>query len=151
MRFMQDSLANLVSNLPPESFEILKTFFPKKEQWKLLLRKVVLPYDYFDGFDKLKETKLPPIEDFYSSLNEQSISEEDHQHAFKVWDVFEMKTIRNYHDTYVTSDTAQLADVFENFRKLCVRVFGLDPAHYFTAPGLFFDALFKHTGHRGSF
>ena len=58
-----------------------------------------------------------------------------------MWEVFGMGTLRDYHDTYVTADTTQLADVFKNFRKLCMKVFQLDP-------GLVFDALFKHTRHR---
>ena len=96
---MQDSLANLVSNLPPESFKILKTFFPDEEQFKLLLRKGEFPYDYLDGFDKLDVTKISPIEALYSKLNEYGISVENYQHAKKVWEVFAMKTLRDYHNT----------------------------------------------------
>lgn len=44
------------------------------------------------------------------------------------------------------TDVAQLADVFENFRELCLRQYGLDPAHYLTAPGLAWDALLKKSG-----
>ena len=117
---MDDSLANLVSNLPPESFEILKRFFPDVEKFKLLLKKGVFPYDFFDGFDRLKETKLPTMEEFYSRLNECDIEIKDYQHAEKVWGAFDMKIFKEYHDTYLTGDTAQLADVFENFRKLCM-------------------------------
>ena len=105
LRFMQDSLANLVSNLSPESFEILKRFFPDEEQFELLLRKGVFPYDFFDGFNKLNAKKLPPIEAFYSIMNECGI--EDHQHAKKVWEVFAMKTLRDYHNTYLIGYTAR--------------------------------------------
>ena len=75
-------------------------------------------------------------------------SEEDYQYVLKSWDMFGMKTNRDYHNTYVTSDTCQLADVVQNFRKLCMKVYKLVPAQYYTAPGLFFDDLFKYTGHR---
>ena len=139
-RFINHSLANLVSYLPQESFEILKTFFPKEKHWKLLLKKGAYPY-HFDSLDKLKETKLPPIEASFSSLNgEEAISEEEYQHEVTKWDDFEMKTFRDYHDTYVTSDTCQLADAVQNFTKICMEVHKLDPAQYYTAPGLFFDA-----------
>ena len=90
----------------------------------------------------------PPIENVYSLLYECGISEDDFEHAKKVWKAFEMKTFRDYHNTYVISDTLQIADVFENFRKLCMKVFRVDPAHYYTAPGLFWDVLFKHTKHK---
>ena len=92
---MDDSLANLVSNLPPESFENLKRFFPDVEKFKLLLRKGVFPYDFFDGSDKLNETKLPPIEYFFSRLNDCGIEDEDYQHAENVWETFDMKTLGN--------------------------------------------------------
>ena len=52
----------------------------------------------------------------------------------------------DYHDLYVTTDTLLLAGVFENFRRVCKQNYGLDPANYFTAPGLSWDALLKHTG-----
>ena len=59
-----------------------------------------------------------------------------------------MKIFREYHDTYLAGDTVQLADVFENFRKLCMDNYGLDPAQYFTVPGMIWDALFKIRKHK---
>ena len=50
------------------------------------------------------------------------------------------------HNLCVATDSAQLADVFENFRKVCQEKYGLDPAHYYSAPGLSWDALLKKTG-----
>ena len=50
-----------------------------------------------------------------------------------------------YHDLYVQSDTAQLADVYEQFRTLCLREYKLDPAYYCTAPGLTLNACLKYT------
>ena len=51
-----------------------------------------------------------------------------------------------YHDLYVSTDVLLLADVFENFRKVCQEKYGLDPAHYYSAPGLSWDTLLKKTG-----
>ncbi|KAK3698312.1 hypothetical protein QZH41_006011 [Actinostola sp. cb2023] len=115
------------------------------EKLQLLLRKGVFPYDWFNGFDKLEATQLPPKEAFYSKLNDTDISEEDHQHAEKVWETFSMKTMREYHDLYLESDVLLLADVFENFRDACVKNYGLDSAWYYTAPGLAWDAALKLT------
>ena len=52
----------------------------------------------------------------------------------------------DYHDLYVETDAALLADVFVNFRELCLDKYGPDPAHYYTSPGLSQDALLKKTG-----
>ena len=57
-----------------------------------------------------------------------------------------MKTFLDYHELYNETDVLLLADVFENFRDLCLKIYGLDPAHYFTAPGLAWDACLKRTG-----
>ena len=56
---------------------------------------------------------------FYSNLNLDDISDEDYAHAQKVWDVFEIKNLGEYHDLYVQSDTLLLSDVYENFRNMC--------------------------------
>ena len=66
--------------------------------------------------ERFEENKLPPKEAFYSRLMGEGISNEDYEHAKKVWDVFEMKTLQNYQYLYNETDVLLLADVFENFR-----------------------------------
>ena len=95
--------------------------------------------------EKLKETKLPPKEAFYSRLSDEGISDEVYQHARKVWEMFEMKNLEDYHNLYNRVDVLLLADVFENFRDICIKNYKLDPAHYYTAPGLAWDASLKVT------
>ena len=97
-----------------------------------------------DCFDKFNE-KLPPKEDFYSIMNNEHISNKDYQHAKTVWETFKLKTMGEYHDLYLKSDILLLADVFENFRKTCLEYYKLDPCHYFTSPGLSWDAMLKMT------
>ena len=143
-KFLQTSLANLVSNLQPSDFINTKHVF--KTNTSLLTRKGLYPYDYVSTLDKLSETQLPPKEEFYSRLNDEDISNEDYQHAINVWNTFGCKTIRDYHDLYLKSDVLLLADVFENFRKTCLHHYKLDPAHYYTSPGLAWDACLKTTG-----
>ena len=57
-----------------------------------------------------------------------------------------MKTIGDYHDLYLMTDTLLLADVFESFRAFSLRAYGLDPAHYYTGPGVAWDAALNITG-----
>ena len=102
----------------------------------LLLRKGVYPYDYMDNWERFDETLLPSREAFYSNLNMEDITDADYRHANKVFEEFKLKHLGEHHDLYVKSDKLLLADVFENFRKMCIKVYELDPAHFLTAPGL---------------
>ena len=145
-KFMSTSLDSLVKNLPEDALNNLRREFPEEEKLNLLKRKGVYPYEYMDGLDRLKETQLPPREAFYSRLTGEDISDEDYQHALNVWNAFEMKTLQDYHDLYNDTDVLLLADVFENFRNICLENYKLDPAHYFRAPGLAWDACLKMTG-----
>ena len=81
----------------------------------LLLQKGVYPYENMDNWKKFDETTLPPKEAFYSNLNLEDMSGEDYAHVQKVWDVFKIKYLGEYHDLYVQSDPLLLADVYENF------------------------------------
>ena len=142
-QFMSSSLEKLVSNIPRESLKYTSQVFEGQEL-DLMARKGVYPYDYMDSFNKFNE-KLPPKEEFYSILNDEHISDEDYQHAQNVWNTFSLKNMGEYHDLYLASDTLLLADVFENFRKTCLEYYKLDPCHYFTSPGLSWDAMLKMT------
>ena len=140
-KLMATSLDSLVKNLPKESFKNLSKFY-KGDQLNLIKRKGVFPYDWFDNFNKLSANHLPPKESFHSILNDSGISDEDYLHAQRVW---EMKTMRDYHDLYRKSDVLLLSDVFENFRDVCLDNYRLDPIFYYTAPGLAWDACLKMT------
>ena len=146
-QFMNFSLDNLVKNLPDEAFKYTDEEF-QGEELKLVKRKGVYPYDHMDSFQKFEETELPTKEQFYSLLNNESISDEDYQHAQNVWKTFNMKSMGDYLDVYQKADVLLLADVFENFRKTCLQYYKLDPCHYFTAPGLSWDAMLKMTNIR---
>jgi hypothetical protein len=99
-----------------------------------------------DGFNKLGETALPPKKKFFSKLNDEGISNADYGRAQSVWKTFNMQTMRDYHDLYLKTDVLLLADVMENFREVCKANYGLDPAWYYTSPGLSWDAALKLTG-----
>ena len=141
-KFMSSGLSELVDNLT--CFPNLRRHF-EGEQLELVKRKGVYPYDYVNCFERLAETCLPPIECWYSRLSDKDISAVDHEHAHKVWDKFGMKTMRDYHDLYLKTDVLLLADVFEEFRNICLENYELDPAWYYTLPGLAWDACLKMT------
>ena len=102
----------------------------------LLFRKGVYPYEYMDSWERFDETSLPDKELFYSSLNMENIDDIDYRHGNNVFKKFKLKNLGEYHDLYVQSDTLLLADVFENFRNMCINVYDLDPAHFLSLPGL---------------
>ena len=112
-------------------------------KFELLLRKGVYPYEYMDSWKRFKEESLSDKESFYSKLNKGGISDEDYAHAQKVWDAIKIKNLGEYHDLYVQSDTALLADVFESFRDKCLEIYELDPAHFLSAPGVAWQACLK--------
>ena len=144
-KFMSTSLEKLVDNLPKDDCINLGSYY-SGDKFNLLARKGVYPYEYMDSLEKLKETALPPKEAFYSRLNDGGISDEDYTHAQNVWKTFKMKYFKDYHELYNKADVLLLADVFENFRNISLKNYGLDPAHYYTAPGLTWDAALKFTG-----
>ena len=98
-----------------------------------------------NSWEKFDETSLPDKKAFYSNLNLEDISDEDNGHAQKVWDLFEIKNRGKYHDLYVQSDTFLLPDVFENFRNMCLDIYGLDPVYFVLTPGLAWQACLKKT------
>ena len=142
-QFMSSSLDKLVSNLPKESLKYTSKRF-QGMKLNLMAKKGVYAYDYMDSFDKFNE-QLPAKEDFFSILNNEHITDEDYNHALDVWKTFNIRNMGDYHNLYLTSDILLLADVFENFRKTCLEYYKLDPCHYFTSPGLSWDAMLKMT------
>ena len=143
-KFTLSGLNGLVKNLSREDLKETARFFGEKID--LVSRKGVYPYEFMDDFEKFKKQSLPKKTSFFSRLKQEKISEEDFLHAQKVWKEFELKNMGDYHDLYLKTDVLLLSDVMENFRKLCEKHYELDPAHFFTVPGMAWDAMLKMTG-----
>ena len=141
---MSSSLDKLVSNLSKDDLIYTSKAF-KGKRLDLMSQKGVYPYDYMDSFEKFNEKELQTKDQFYSILNDQHITDGEHNHAKEVWNTFMIRTLGDYHDLYLVSDVLLLTDVFENFRKTCMQYYKLDPCHYFTSPGLSWDAMLKMT------
>ena len=143
-QFMSSSLDKLVSNLPKDDLIYTSKAF-KGKRLDLLSKKGVYPYDFMDSFEKFNNRELPTKDQFYSIVNDEHVTDDEYDHAKKVWDTFYIKTMGEYHDLYLVSDMLLLTNVFENFRKTCMQYYKLDPCHYFTSPGLSWDAMLKMT------
>ena len=145
-KFMASSLGGLVDNLKKsglDKFVYLEKEF--KEKFELLTQKGIYPYDYMNSLEKFSETQLPAKEDFYSKLNDCGVTDKEYDYAQTIWEKFELKNLGEYHDLYLKTDVLLLADVFEEFRNICMENYSLDPAWYYTSPGLSWDALLKHS------
>ena len=140
--FMAGTLEVLAKHLTDENLIETKKVFG--EDWELAKQKGVFPYEWLNSVERFKEI-LPEKDKFYSQLNEEGISEKDYEHAWEVWKRCKMKNMGDYHDFYLKSDVCLLSDVFEEFRKVCKRHYGLDPAWFYTSPGLAWDSALKES------
>ena len=147
LQFMNASLSDLVENLESkgwDGFSILEQVFGSKAS--LLTRKGVFPYDYIDSWKRFDEPCLPPKKLFYNKLTKTPLSSPDYKYGKLIFKAFKKKNLGKYHDLYLLCDTILLACVFEQFRKMSLENFNLDPVHYLTAPGLVWDAALKMSG-----
>jgi hypothetical protein len=143
--FMAESLDSLTKNLKKSGihkFKYMNEYF--KNDNELMLRKGIYPYEYIPSFEKFNETE--PIQDnFYSSLNNEHLTDADYAHFLKVWEHMKIKNLGEYHDLYLKTVVILLADIFENFRNFGMSKYGLAPAYYYTLPGFVWDSMLKMT------
>ena len=132
---MASSLDSLTNNFVKGGKKLTGFEDYSEQQYELLVRKGVYPY----------ETQLPPIEVFYSSLNMTNVSEDDYEHVQRVWNTFRICNLGEYPDLYLRTDVILLVSVFEAFRDTCLEHYFLDPAHFYTSPGLAWKACLKKT------
>ena len=89
-----------------------------------------------DDWEKFNKSLLPEKEDFYSHLNMEDVTDADYEHTKRVRRISGIRKLGEYHDLHVQSDTLLLADLFENFRNMCLEIYDLDSVKYFSPPGL---------------
>ena len=116
-----------------------------KKPLELVKCKGIYPYEWVDSFNKFKWNCLPDKERFYSGLEDCKITDEEYNRALSVWNAFNMKTFGEYHDLYLKCDVLLLCDIFEKIIDTCLEYYKLDPCHYFSSPGLAWDAILKMT------
>ena len=101
------------------------------ENYQLLCKKGIYPYDYFDNTKKYNEQKLPNKEEFFNEINNKNISDEDYAHAKNVFEKFECKNLLDYSILYLKTDLCHISNVF--------------PRHSYTLPGFSWQAMLKLT------
>ena len=141
-----DTLVNVIAKDDVAKFKHTRRHFNSDNLFKLGIRKGVYPYEYMSDSSKFEDKTLPPIENFFSRLYDEGISQDDYERAKEVWREFGITNMREYHDLYLKTDVLLLADVFENFRNVAMENYALDAAHFYTTPGLSFAACLKQTG-----
>ena len=155
MQFMNSSLDKLVKNLSDEDFKYLVKEFGF-DNLKILKQKCAYPYEYMNSFKRFNEEKLCARKYFFSPIRKGKIDEdgkisdgyisiENYLTCEKIWNRFKMKNMGDYHDHCLKKDVLLLADVFEKFISTCIKHYELDPCHYFSSPGLSWDAVLKMT------
>uniref|UniRef100_A0A158P4F2 C2H2-type domain-containing protein n=1 Tax=Tetranychus urticae TaxID=32264 RepID=A0A158P4F2_TETUR len=145
LAFLLSSLDALANNLSDdEKTKFLIQMFPA-DDLPFLFSKGRLPYEYMDSWEKFEEKSLPPREAFYSSLSLKTIDTDTFKRLTSIWSHFNCKNLGDFHDIYLKVDVLLLASVFQNFRATSLEQFGLDPCHYFSTPGLTWDASLKLT------
>ena len=147
-KFMVSSLDLLTNNLVCGGRKLTGFEDYSELQYDLLTRKGIYPYEYVSSWDKFEESQLPPIESFHSNFNMSNVSKDDYERPQRVWKKFRIRNLGEYHDLYLRTDVILLANVFEAFRATCLEHYGLDPAHFYTSPGLAWKACLKKTGVR---
>ena len=143
--FMSKGLDKLVNDLNGNLPKTIQYLEDKGYCTTTLLRKGVYPYSYFDSFDKFNEEKLPEIEKCFDILSNKKMPKEEYNYMCDVYKLLNCKNLGDYHDFYLKMDVLLLVDVFEKFREMSLENYKLDPAHYYGAPGLSWDAMLKNS------
>ncbi|XP_065204586.1 uncharacterized protein LOC135834592 [Planococcus citri] len=150
-KFLSEPLSKLAKNLEMCHFKNLKKWFdntvpPGNDSlFNLLTEKLAYPYDYMDSLEKYDEEELPSRGNFYNSLNDEHVDEQEFLRAQKIWEHFNIKNLKEFTMLYNKIDVLLLADVIENFRKTALEIYKLDPLWYYTTPGFAWDCMLKTT------
>lgn len=150
LNFINGSLASLTKDLLTKNDNNLSVFLQfltsNKDKQILLHRKGVFPYEWLTDINLLKQRSLPDKTTFFDRLSQTEISDDDYNHANKVWSLFNCKTMKDYLELYLKLDVMLLAAVVESYRQTTYDHFKIDALHYVSSPSLCFDAMLKITG-----
>lgn len=145
-RFLSSSLSSLANSLTLNDYKYTRKELKEPEKLNLVLRKGVFPYSWLDSKEKFSQCELPLKNAFYNDLTGDHITDLEYEHAQNVFRAFNCRNMGDYSDIYLKTDVLLLCDIFERFRELSLKMFKLDPNHYFTAAGFSWNSMLKFTG-----
>ena len=141
--FIKGSLNDLSKNLNDKNKIITKEHF--KDNFELMKYKVCFPYEFITK-ENIYNENLPSIENFYSSLKLDGISQKDYDKTLEIYEKLNCKNIKEYLDIYLKFDICLQADIFNVFRKCIWDKFEIDCSKYITSCSLSLDLMLKYTG-----
>ena len=139
---LEEALLNYMGENDPK---ILKTGFPDK--WKYLTKKLAYPYEYFNNIDDYQK----PVDnlekkDFFSKLKNKCPDDEEIERTKEIIKIFDIKDGEELTEIYLKSDVLLLACVFENFIKVSINEFKINPLYCVSLPGYTWQCGLKYTG-----
>ena len=140
--FIKGSLNDLSKNLNDKNKIITREHF--KDNFELLNEKTCFPYEFITK-ENIYNKELPPIENFYSSLKLDNISEKDYNKTLEIYKKLNCKNIKEYLDIYLKLDICLQADIFNVFRNTIWNKFEIDCSKYITSCSLSLDLMLKYT------
>ena len=141
LNFVKGSLNDLSKNLNDKI--ITKEHFP--DNFELLKYKTCFPYEFITK-ENIYNENLPSIENFYSSLKLDNISEKDYSKTLEIYKKLNCNNIKEYLDIYLKLDICLQADIFNVFRYTIYDKFEIDCSKYITSCSLSLDLMLKYTG-----
>ena len=142
-QFLNSLLDSLVKNLDKVDFKYLSYEF-HSNVLDLVKQKEFYPYEYMSDFKKFKE-ELISKEKFNSSFIGKKISGKEYDHVLKVWNKFEMKAMKIYHDLHLKYNFFCWQICLKKFRNSSLKSYKLCLSHYLSAPGLSWGAMLNMT------
>ena len=140
--FLNKSLDYLTGTINDEDRISLKQEFGE-ENYQLLTKKGIYPYDYFDNIKKYDEQQLPNKEEFFNKINNKNISDENYEHAKNVFEKFNCNNLLEYSILYLKTDICHLSDVFQKFSDFAYETYEIDPRHSYTLSGFSWQCMLK--------
>lgn len=145
--FLPSSLAKIIEGMEkiPKNFPTLYEFAKSDEKFRKLCRKGVFAYSFLDDEKKLSMKGLPSKDCFFDELSNKHITYKEFLYAKMIYETFECKNFQDYMVLYLCTDVCLLIDSFEQFRKMILECFKLDPLHFISTPHLSLHAMLKMT------
>ena len=132
-KFLSSSLDDLVKKLHNDGvdcFRYTRCTFGDSDQ--NFFDKGVYPYEYMTSRYIFKQTSLPSMSECYSKLKMERITADAYKRAQEMWDTYKCENMEDFHNVYVKLDVVLLADCMENFRRVGIQEYRIDPAHCWT-------------------